>query len=202
VLVANPLDPKVADKPMVMGPVISVKAKQFIFNMIALAMAAAFWMTPQATGQSLALSVRPRFNPVDDLKVNPYDRQVGEMIERLKSPRADVYAGAAEALGFMRAYTGADSLVKALADTSPVVRRQAAMSLAWCGQRSHVPVLIGALNDTDWTVRQASWVSLSNLTGMEFPFDSLADPGVRAERTKHWRQWWSDIRDRIVPDDV
>ena len=34
VLVADPLDPKVADEPMVMGPVISKKAKDFILGMI------------------------------------------------------------------------------------------------------------------------------------------------------------------------
>ncbi|MHC4144431.1 MAG: aldehyde dehydrogenase family protein, partial [Planctomycetota bacterium] len=34
VLVADPLDPKVADEPMVMGPVISAKSKKFIHGMI------------------------------------------------------------------------------------------------------------------------------------------------------------------------
>jgi malonate-semialdehyde dehydrogenase (acetylating) / methylmalonate-semialdehyde dehydrogenase len=34
VTVANPLDPKVADLPMVMGPVISARAKEFILSMI------------------------------------------------------------------------------------------------------------------------------------------------------------------------
>jgi malonate-semialdehyde dehydrogenase (acetylating) / methylmalonate-semialdehyde dehydrogenase len=34
VIVANPLDPKVADQPMVVGPVISAKAKEFIQSMI------------------------------------------------------------------------------------------------------------------------------------------------------------------------
>ncbi|MHC4518025.1 MAG: CoA-acylating methylmalonate-semialdehyde dehydrogenase [Planctomycetota bacterium] len=34
VLVADPLDPKVADEPMVMGPVISAKSKRFILDMI------------------------------------------------------------------------------------------------------------------------------------------------------------------------
>jgi len=34
VLVANPLDPEVADEPMVMGPVISAKSKRFILEMI------------------------------------------------------------------------------------------------------------------------------------------------------------------------
>lgn len=34
VIVADPLDPKVADEPMVMGPVISVKAREFVVEMI------------------------------------------------------------------------------------------------------------------------------------------------------------------------
>jgi len=34
VIVANPLDPKYADEPMVMGPVISAKARKFILDMI------------------------------------------------------------------------------------------------------------------------------------------------------------------------
>jgi len=34
IIIANPLDPKVADEPMVMGPVISARAKEFIWNMI------------------------------------------------------------------------------------------------------------------------------------------------------------------------
>ncbi len=34
VIVADPLDPKVADEPMVMGPVISAKSKKFILDMI------------------------------------------------------------------------------------------------------------------------------------------------------------------------
>jgi hypothetical protein len=31
----------------------------------------------------------------------------------------------------------------------------------------------------NWTVRQAAWVALTNLTGMEFPFDALAQRDVR-----------------------
>ncbi|MFQ5877596.1 MAG: CoA-acylating methylmalonate-semialdehyde dehydrogenase [Acidobacteriota bacterium] len=34
VIVANPLDPRVADEPVVMGPVISAEAKEFVLNMI------------------------------------------------------------------------------------------------------------------------------------------------------------------------
>lgn len=36
VLVANPLDPRVADEPMVMGPVISARSKQSILDMLSL----------------------------------------------------------------------------------------------------------------------------------------------------------------------
>jgi len=34
IIIANPLDPRVAEEPMVMGPVISARAKEFILNMI------------------------------------------------------------------------------------------------------------------------------------------------------------------------
>ncbi len=49
VLVADPLDPKVADESMVMGPVISAKSKQFILDMIE---------TGIAEGATLALDGR------------------------------------------------------------------------------------------------------------------------------------------------
>ena len=49
VIVADPLDPKVADEQMVMGPVISAKARQFILDMIA---------TGVSEGATLALDGR------------------------------------------------------------------------------------------------------------------------------------------------
>jgi malonate-semialdehyde dehydrogenase (acetylating)/methylmalonate-semialdehyde dehydrogenase len=54
VLVADPLDPRVADEPMVMGPVISAKAKRFVLEMI---------QTGIEEGATLALDGRDRKIP-------------------------------------------------------------------------------------------------------------------------------------------
>ena len=133
---------------------------------------------------------------------NPFDLQVSEKTEQLESPSEDVRAGAAEALGFLRAYDAADALAELLDDESAVVRRQAVMSLAWCGGRKQVSVLLGALEDDDWVVRQGAWVSLTNLTGMEFGYDALAGTDVRKGQVEHWRKWWDGIGDNQLPTEV
>ncbi|MHC4334372.1 MAG: HEAT repeat domain-containing protein [Planctomycetota bacterium] len=125
-----------------------------------------------------------------DFSIDPYDHQAAQLIGRLKSNSPDVRAGAAEALGYLRAYSEAESLVAALGDESAWVRREAVMSLAWCGGRGQVKSLITALDDDDWVVRQAAWVSLTNLTAMEWPFDALAAPTLRDGQVKRWREWW------------
>ena len=73
------------------------------------------------------LSAQPFARP--PLHTSPYAWQVAEQRTLLLSPSAQVRAGAAEALGFLRAYTAAEALAQALADDSPEVRRQAVMSL-------------------------------------------------------------------------
>ncbi len=125
--------------------------------------------------------------------VNPYARQVAEQIAKLSSATPAVRAGAAEALGYLRAYSGAEALATALGDAVATVRREAAMSLGWCGGRRHVGTLLGRLDDADWTVRQAAWVALTNLTGMEFPYDALAEPDNREAQVKTWRDWWAAV---------
>ncbi|MHC4539347.1 MAG: hypothetical protein ACYS74_06145 [Planctomycetota bacterium] len=52
----------------------------------------------------------------NDFRVNPYERQVAEQLAKLKSPLDKVRAGAAESLGFMRAYAAADTLAESLRD--------------------------------------------------------------------------------------
>ena len=122
---------------------------------------------------------------------NPFDGQVAEQINALQSDASAKRAGAAEALGFMRAYESADALVAVLGDRDPNVRREAALALAWCGDRASITHLIKALEDRDWVVRQAACVSLNNLTGMEFPFDALADDATRATHINPWQSWWA-----------
>ncbi|MHC4266491.1 MAG: HEAT repeat domain-containing protein, partial [Planctomycetota bacterium] len=137
------------------------------------------------------------------LKLNPFEHQVSEQLDKLKSDSAYTRAGAAESIGFLRAYSAADELSKALKyDSKPVVRREAAMALAWCGARKHVEFLLDALNDPDWVVRQSSWVTLTNLTGMEFPFDALASYSVQKQQIEKWRTWWSSIPENRAPQDV
>ena len=107
-------------------------------------------------------------------QTGPYARQVADRIAELRADSPPVRARAAEGLGFLRAYAAEEPLIKSLKDASALVRRQAVMALAWCGGRRAVAPLLLALDDDDWLVRQAAHVSLTNITGMEFPFDALA----------------------------
>ncbi len=111
-------------------------------------------------------------------------------------------AAAIEALGFLRYYRDAPGLASALLDASAEVRREAAMALGWCGGRSSVADLLRTLDDDDWSVRQAAWVALTNLTGMEFPFDGLAAAEVRAEQVVAWRRWWKSVPPKGPPREV
>ena len=132
----------------------------------------------------------------------PYDRQMAENVAKLGSDSADLRAAAAEALGFLRAYAAEQALLDRLGDPSTDCRRQVAMALAWCGSRKAVPPLLAALDDDDWFVRQAAQVSLTNLTGMEFPFNAHAPPPQRAARAKVWRDWWATVPGDRPPEEV
>ncbi len=123
----------------------------------------------------------------------PYEQQVAEQETKLKSSQARVRAGAAEALGFLRAYDTERALIDLLSDRSTEVRRQATMALAWCGGRAAIDHLLKRLGDTDPVTRQAAQVSLSNLSGMEFPYDSTASMAQREAQVKAWRDWWQTV---------
>ncbi|MDP6545581.1 MAG: HEAT repeat domain-containing protein [Phycisphaerae bacterium] len=137
-----------------------------------------------------------------DFRMGPYDSQVSENTMLLTSSAPKVRAAAAEALGFLRAYSSAKALGGALKDKSADVRREAALALAWCGGRAEVPLLLAALDDENWSVRQSARVALGNLTGMDLPLDALADEAVRRRQTAVWRKWWSGVDDGKIPPDV
>ncbi len=122
---------------------------------------------------------------------DPYTRQVAEQMATLNSTSERARAGAVEALGFLRAYSAEESLIERLGDRSPVVRRQAAMALGWCGSRDAIGPLLDALEDADTMTRRGAHVSLTNLTGMESP-----------AQTGRWRRWWATVRPDRVPDEV
>ena len=134
--------------------------------------------------------------------LGPYDAQVAENVAKLRDASPTARAAAAEALGFLRAYAAEDVLIGRLEDDSQQVRRQAAMALAWCGGRKAVGPLLATLDDDDWLVRQAAHVSLTNLTGMEFPFHSTASTPKRADQAARWRAWWAAVPHDRPPQDV
>ena len=117
---------------------------------------------------------------------------------QLSSSDEKLRSAAAEKLGFLRAYEAADELSKAMGDSSVDARRNACLSLGWCGGREQLPVLLKALDDSDWSVRQAAWVALTNLTGMEFPFASHAAEKQRRQQAEVWRTWYRNLPDAGV----
>jgi len=145
-------------------------------------------------GAVLCLLATARASTAADQSLNPYDRQVAEQVSKLKASSPHQRSAAAEALGYLRAFSAAPALARAAGDESPVVRREAVMSLGWCGGKKDVKVLLDRLGDTDWTVRQAAWVALTNITGMELKFDALAKSDVRTARIKVWRAWWAKFQ--------
>ena len=140
--------------------------------------------------------------PTDDNSTGPYDRQLAHNLQKLDSASPTDRAGAAEALGFLRAYSAEKALIRRLQDQAAEVRRQAAMALAWCGGREAVPALLAALRDDDWAVRQSAHVSLTNLTGMEFPFNALASNDERNKQITVWRNWWTTVPKDRPPKEV
>ncbi len=123
--------------------------------------------------------------------LDPYQRQIAQQVVKLKSDDARVREGAVEALGYLRAWSAADEFARLAADPSSGVRRETAMGLGWVGTRKHVDVLLGMLDDSDWTVRQAAWVALTNLTGMQWPVDALGTAEARRAQVQVWKQWWA-----------
>ena len=132
----------------------------------------------------------------------PYARQVAQQLTKLASDSASQRAGAAEALGFLRADQAGNAVIGRLQDSCELVRRQAAMALAWCGDRTAVGPLIHSLSDEDWVTRQAAHVALVNLTGMEFPFNAMAPEPQRALQAGAWRHWWQTVPDRQTPQEI
>ncbi|MFA7003901.1 MAG: HEAT repeat domain-containing protein [Verrucomicrobiia bacterium] len=133
---------------------------------------------------------------------SPYDRQVAEHVAKLNDASPHVRLRAAESLGFLRAYRAEAALVARLKDDAAEVRRQAAMSLSWCGGRAVVAPLLEKLDDIDWLTRQAAHVALTNLTGMEFPFNALAPDAERQRQAQAWRDWWKKVPADQPPPEV
>lgn len=119
----------------------------------------------------------------------PYNKQGNGFISSLSAPDPSVRARAAEGLGYLRFHPAEGALIASMSDETGRVRRASALALGWCGSRAALPALLAALEDSDWLVRQSAWVALTNLTGIELPFDALAPPDACARKTDAWRGW-------------
>jgi HEAT repeat protein len=151
--------------------------------------------------RSAGREAAPKCVPVEE-RLDPFARQAAQNVARLADGDAAVRRRAAEALGYLRYVPAAAALQQSLADPAAEVRREAALALGWCGGREALTPLCAAMDDGDWTVRQAAWVALTNLTGMEFRFDALADLGARNQQAVAWRQWVVAVPPGKIPPDV
>jgi len=152
---------------------------------------------------SVSVAVGQTARSPDRSPREPYEHQVAQNAARLKSDSSTVRARAAEALGFLRAYAAEAALIERLRDDrSASVRCKAALSLGWCGGRKAVPPLLAALDDRDWQTAQAAHVALTNLTGMEFPFDAAGPSDKRTSQARRWRDWWAAVSPDQPPGDV
>ena len=70
----------------------------------------------------LLVLVSHDFRAAPTPEISPYERQVSEHAAKLKDPSHHVRAGAAEALGYLRASAAAGELERALTDESAGVR--------------------------------------------------------------------------------
>jgi HEAT repeat protein len=136
------------------------------------------------------------------MEVDPYTYQTRRQLEALSSQRAASRAEAIENLAHLRAYSAARAVAERLDDSVAEVRREAAICLGFCGGRAQLAPLVAAMEDPEWSVRQAAHAALTNLTGQELPFDALGDDGLRAAQRAAWRRWVDSVPVDGVPADV
>jgi len=123
-------------------------------------------------------------------KQNPYQYQILQNEKLLNNKSCKIVVRAIEALGYLRSYDSTDK-VQLLASNSDInIRREAIMMLSWCGSRRHIKVILNALTDSDWSVRQAAAVSFYNMTGVEFPFDAISAPEKYTKQANAMKKWW------------
>ncbi|MDR0392022.1 MAG: HEAT repeat domain-containing protein [Planctomycetaceae bacterium] len=139
-----------------------------------------------------------------DAGENPFDEEMKMKIDVLQnSSNIAERARAAEALGYMRAYNAENVLIKALNDDAAEVRRNAVLSLAWCGSRLALKPLLQKLDDPDWTVRQATTIALENLTGKNINFNALATPNKQKNSKTEWENWIESLsNNNKIPDEI
>jgi len=146
-------------------------------------------------------SVRAESYVTAGFGVNPYQYQVDRSVSMLGAALPSTRTAGTEALTALRAWNAADKVQSLLKDPVPAVRCAAAMNLGITGSRRHLLPLVEALADNNWTVSQAAWISLCNLTGQDFSLDIKSEE-TRAATTAPWRKWIESLNPAQLPVDA
>ncbi len=123
----------------------------------------------------------------------------GVLVERLSAEDPHERISAAQRLAVFRYRPATLALTGCLKDTVRAVRVAAAMSLAACGDRTAVPPLIEALDDSDPVTVQAAAIALENLTGRA----PDVNPYTGQRGAAKWREWftatsWDEIEQKLI----
>lgn len=81
-------------------------------------------------------------------------------------------------------------LLPATRDADAYVRRLCVDGLRDWKRPEVVEALLLALTDNDENVRDTAWVSLKEVTGQRFPFETTGSKDVRARAIQKWQDWW------------
>jgi HEAT repeat protein len=97
-----------------------------------------------------------------------------------------------------------DRLRQQLADPSPVVRKQAALTLASANDADAIPVLIDLLAELSAAERQAIEEYLGKLAGEWTPLSQFTGEDKIAQRIRRdaWKAWWRDTDGKALLDIV
>ena len=111
-------------------------------------------------------------------------------LKRLEGRDASQRRSAAINLGWLKARSSGEALIKALDDSDEGVRREAVLALIGSASADAVDPLIDRLADRNWAVRSIAHTALLAVTGQSLPFEPEAKSSVRKAQAAAWAQWW------------
>jgi HEAT repeat protein len=79
-----------------------------------------------------------------------------------------------------------------LQDEDAEIRRAAALACAMKDDKTHIPDLIAALDDSELLVIRAARAGLKSLTGQDFGPTADATRAQRVQAVADWKTWWNN----------
>jgi HEAT repeat protein len=117
----------------------------------------------------------------------PYDGQIAQQLQLLRSGDPATRVVALENLFLMRAYSVAAKVASLLNAPNPRVRAQAAITLGRIGSHAQLDLLLAAMNDDDWSVRQSAFNTVACLSGQDLPFNATGSKSTRSKQLTAWK---------------